>query len=86
MLPETPRRQSLEIAERLRARIEQRNSATPQGIPVAVSISIGVALRTDETPDLDALLARADHALYEAKRGGRNRIFADVQETHEAPR
>ena len=86
MLPETPRRQSLEIAERLRARIEQRNSATPQGIPVAVSISIGVALRTDETPDLDTLLARADHALYEAKRGGRNRIFADVQETHEAPR
>lgn len=42
-------------------------------IPDALSISIGVAVRRDETT-LEALLARADAALTVAKRNGRNRV------------
>jgi diguanylate cyclase (GGDEF)-like protein len=44
------------------------------GTPIAVTISIGIALATQAMPGetAEALLARADAALYTAKRGGRN--------------
>ena len=43
------------------------------GIPVAVSASIGVAMLEPGEHDATPLLRRADEALYEAKRRGRNR-------------
>ena len=55
-------------AERLRCAVMQMRSAGR-----ALSISIGVAARNDET-SLEPLLARADQALSAAKRGGRNRV------------
>ncbi len=39
---------------------------------VRVTVSIGVAELNKETPDFEALVNRADYALYEAKRSGRN--------------
>ena len=43
------------------------------GVPVDVTISVGAVLaRNDE--DTDAVLVRADAALYEAKQSGRNRV------------
>ena len=70
-----------EIAERLRLTIH----ATPQnGInneEISVSVSIGVAtINLTQDPDIeieqqaDQLVARADEALYEAKKAGRNCI------------
>lgn len=64
--------QGLLIAERLRASVE----ASPVRIgneTIRYSASIGVA-SYDETIGIDKILARADHALYEAKRNGRNRV------------
>ena len=59
------------LAENLRAAVEAH--AFEPGVPVPVTVSVGVAL---QGPDegFDALFKRADAALYEAKRGGRNRV------------
>jgi diguanylate cyclase (GGDEF)-like protein len=47
--------------------------------PVATTVSIGVAAGPANT-ELDVLLAAADTALYQAKRGGRNRVVATLEE------
>jgi diguanylate cyclase (GGDEF)-like protein len=47
------------------------------GVKLSCTASLGVALLTSQDATLDALLARADRALYEAKAGGRNRVVVD---------
>jgi diguanylate cyclase (GGDEF)-like protein len=39
-----------------------------------ITVSVGVADRQGEEIGLDHLLGRADHALYRAKLGGRDRV------------
>jgi two-component system cell cycle response regulator len=39
-----------------------------------VTVSIGIACRQGDDDTPEELLARADEALYEAKRSGRNRV------------
>ncbi|QDH68930.1 sensor domain-containing diguanylate cyclase [Marilutibacter alkalisoli] len=59
-------------AERLRLEVESRCRQV-MGAPVALTLSIGVVeYRPGET--VDALIQRADEAMYEAKRTGRNRV------------
>ena len=71
LLPETP----VEQAQQVLTRLQRDLSAAlfmHQGRGVLVTFSAGVtAFRPDET--LDAALERADEALYEAKRTGKNR-------------
>ena len=51
-----------------------------------VSASIGVAVLRGEGDDLPSLLRRADHAMYCAKRAGRNQVYdADQAAAAEAP-
>jgi diguanylate cyclase (GGDEF)-like protein len=75
LLPETDQQQALVVAERLRAGVEALVSPTAKG-PVAITISIGVAVLTAEHESLEALIAQADKGLYQAKEGGRNRVAA----------
>lgn len=42
--------------------------------PIPFTVSIGVATRAAAEVDVDALIKRADRALYRAKQSGRNRI------------
>jgi diguanylate cyclase (GGDEF)-like protein len=46
--------------------------------PIAVTLSVGVAAFHAETDTAESLIARADAALYSAKRGGRNRVEVDA--------
>lgn len=72
LLPDTPHDAAARMLDRLRIIISDVDW-TAFSLDMAVTISAGVAtLNVDETPD--ALLARADKALYAAKRDGRNRI------------
>ncbi|MCJ9713561.1 GGDEF domain-containing protein, partial [Bordetella hinzii] len=70
LLPNTERPQALQAAERIRSAVESFQ-AVPGG---ACTVSVGVAVYPHEGASLTEVLARADEALYEAKRGGRNRV------------
>jgi diguanylate cyclase (GGDEF)-like protein len=72
ILPDTDARGAVAVAERIRASAEQ--GAFP-GVPPGhqVTVTIGVAGRNREETG-DALLARADLALYRGKDAGRNRV------------
>jgi eukaryotic-like serine/threonine-protein kinase len=64
-----------ELADRLRAAVAGAPLDTVAG-PVAVTLSAGVTYLEPADADVDALLARADYALYQAKQAGRNRVVA----------
>jgi len=74
ILMEAPRDSAEATAERLRRNIE--TMAPPWPGNDRVTISIGLAALVPDVPDLDSLMARADEALYKAKRAGRNRWIA----------
>jgi diguanylate cyclase (GGDEF)-like protein len=61
--------EACEIAERIRVRA----SSITCGVQ-AISISVGVALCDRSVASARALVDMADRALYEAKRGGKNRV------------
>src|SRR5437667_411095 len=71
LLPETPPRGALDVAERIRKAVADRPLDMDVG-KIASSVSIGVACFPDDGRTLDALATRADRALYEAKQKGRN--------------
>ncbi|MCF8197974.1 MAG: GGDEF domain-containing protein [Sulfuritalea sp.] len=67
LLPETSLDEAVIVAERVRAGVEQGDAKLP-----TCTVSIGVAQSQPGDTTLDALLARADAALYQAKAEGRN--------------
>jgi diguanylate cyclase (GGDEF)-like protein len=64
---------ALKVAQRVRAAVERAAVPHPQGERGILTVSIGVAVGNGEVGEL---LAGADAALYDAKRGGRNRVVA----------
>jgi diguanylate cyclase (GGDEF)-like protein len=72
ILPETSAVEAVNQAERFRCNIEDL-VMTYKEVKVRVTISLGITeLRVGDEPD--QLLKRADDALYEAKKAGRNRV------------
>ncbi|MFD1328787.1 GGDEF domain-containing protein [Mycoplana ramosa] len=74
-LPRTTREEAVAIAENIRRTVEERLVDVGNGTHIPITVSGGLAFHpgTDK-PSLDAMLARADAALYRAKAEGRNRI------------
>jgi diguanylate cyclase (GGDEF)-like protein len=69
-----PLEEGVIVAERVREAFEASGIVCEEG-PVDTTVSIGVAGGPAGT-ELEVLLAAADTALYQAKRGGRNRVEA----------
>ena len=65
------------LADRMRRAVENRSIEVDEA-RVAITISSGVAELGPED-DGETLLARADRALYQAKKGGRNRVATERQ-------
>lgn len=75
ILPETDLAGTLMVAERFRQAIAELNVQVDEQV-VRFTVSIGITcLRQDDT-GIEAVLRRADEALYLAKNGGRNRVIS----------
>ncbi|MDB1109164.1 sensor domain-containing diguanylate cyclase [Pseudomonas extremaustralis] len=75
VLPGCVPEMALLVAERLGKEI-QNLSFNYEGQAFGVTISQGLANLTEQDTTLDSLFARADTAMYEAKRLGKNRVLA----------
>jgi diguanylate cyclase (GGDEF)-like protein/PAS domain S-box-containing protein len=74
ILPQTEAARALEVAERLRQAAARTEVMLEHGLPLQFTLSIGVTTLLGGGANIDTLLGQADSALYEAKRGGRNRV------------
>ncbi|KNC94783.1 cellulose biosynthesis regulator diguanylate cyclase DgcQ [Trabulsiella odontotermitis] len=82
VLPGASRETALEIAERIRNRINMREILVGKGATMRISASLGVS-SSDENGhyDFELLQSVADRRLYQAKQEGRNRVCASDTST-----
>jgi diguanylate cyclase (GGDEF)-like protein len=73
LLTETNDVRAVEVAERIRTAVEN-TSFSAEGERVSSTLSIGVACYPDDSEDSTDIINKADQALYESKRKGRNRV------------
>ncbi|OUR76414.1 PleD family two-component system response regulator [Alphaproteobacteria bacterium 46_93_T64] len=74
LMPDTDLAVAMGVAERLRREIADFPFVVPKAdLSLEISCSLGVAM-SGENENGDSLLKRADEALYQAKRDGRNRV------------
>jgi diguanylate cyclase (GGDEF)-like protein len=73
ILPETERDRAIELADRLRLKIQAAQIKTDGGI-VKVTASFGIAQHHHQA-DSSSLIMNADEMLYKAKLSGRNRVM-----------
>jgi diguanylate cyclase (GGDEF)-like protein len=77
LLPETPAGGAHDAAEKVRTAVESVALAL-DGKLVRTTVSIGAASYPADGSTLDLLLAQADRNMYQAKLGGRNRVFPEM--------
>ncbi len=77
ILPDTHLEDAAKLAERIRHVVESdlgNKSGLPAGAKVTVSLGLSSAVENGATSELEAVVKRADGALYKAKEAGRNRV------------
>jgi len=74
VMPATDADRAAAAGERLRAAVEGLEFRTESGAGFRLTVSIGTVCSGSAPCPAEALLAKADEALYDAKRRGRNRV------------
>jgi len=74
ILPQTPKRHAKTQALRIGDTVGQTVIRSVTGDTLHLTVSLGVASFPDDADHLEDLLRRADQAMYEAKRLGKNRV------------
>ena len=74
LLPDTPHTNAYHVAERMRAHLHETPIELDDGTTLNITASFGVAPMNEDDSDFDALLERADEAMYHAKHEGRNQV------------
>ena len=74
LLPETSAENAVIVAGRLQ-RIVAQEACEWDGQQIKITLSIGLTALTPDDREFESLLRRADDALYEAKRTGRDRLI-----------
>ncbi len=85
ILPETEEEDARRVAERLRRAVVDYPFYLNDGTRVNLTVSIGGACFPDDATEKEALISKADTALYHAKNGGRNRVslYSEVAQREE---
>ncbi|KFL36412.1 GGDEF domain-containing protein [Arenimonas donghaensis] len=76
-LPGARRIHALAVGERIRTAVQQHCQAVGEEV-VELTVSVGAAEHLGPEEALDALVDRADRAMYTAKDSGRNMVVADA--------
>ncbi|MFB0936770.1 MAG: diguanylate cyclase [Propionivibrio sp.] len=76
ILTNAPLKIAVQIADRIRTQVEE-SVFNWDGRTIPVTLSIGAAVASGKEQDGLALIQAADAALYQAKKNGRNRVFAE---------
>jgi diguanylate cyclase (GGDEF)-like protein len=87
LLPQTGEAEAAQIAERLRERVSRITfpvTGGPDAEPLRITVSLGIATLDRSRRSLDELIAAADHALYQAKNSGRDRVCITSDTSAEA--
>ena len=78
IMPDTELSRAYQVGERLRSCIAAEPFQVNADTQIRVTASVGVAALEHAEDTLEAIFKRADIALYNAKRSGRNRVAADA--------
>ena len=78
IMPETTLEKAQQVGERLRDCIASEPFRANMDTRLRVTASVGIATLERSDDSVEALLKRADGALYAAKRDGRNRVVVDA--------
>ncbi|MGB5947950.1 MAG: PleD family two-component system response regulator [Parvibaculum sp.] len=78
VMPDTDLSYALMVAERLRQKVAEVPFRIEPMETLNITVSIGIAVTVGPGDTSNALLERADAALYRAKRDGRNRVVAEA--------
>jgi len=77
VLPKTDKKLALKLAQRLMNLFSDKDIRVPGGSgSLRVTLSVGISSFPEDTDNMDELMKKADAALYEAKKKGKNRIVA----------
>lgn len=74
IMTDCPQEKVPDVAERIRKAVQEHKFCFRDGKMINITVSIGAAIYPFDAKSIEELVEKADSALYEAKRAGRNKV------------